>query len=82
MYKEFIGSYVTLLVSSRGNNILEYMGTIASEDQDNLYLEKVDICCLMLDYQKGFFGNSINRYKEGLEKVVLNKKYIISCNKQ
>lgn len=81
MYKEFIGSSVTVVVSSRGNNVLEYTGTLSSENEESIILTNANISYLMLDFQKGFFGNSMNRYKEGLEKVVINKKYIISCNK-
>ena len=31
---------------------------------------------------KGIFGGNINKYRENVEKVIINKKYIISCNKQ
>ena len=82
MYKDLIGSTVTIVVSSRGNVLLEYTGTITGEDDKNVYLKNVSISYLMLNYQKGFFGDSFSRYKEGLDQVILNKKYIVSCNKQ
>ena len=34
MYKDLIGEVVTVVVSSRGDNLLEYIGTLSSEDGD------------------------------------------------
>ncbi len=81
MYKEFIGDMVTIVVSSRGDNLLEYIGTLLAENDDTLELANVDISYLMLNFQKGLFGGNIYKYKEGLDKVIINKKYIISCDK-
>lgn len=81
MYKDLIGENVTIVVSSRAENLLEYIGTLVKEDENSLTLVDVDISYLMLNFQKGIFGGNINRYKESLDKVILNKRYIISCNK-
>ena len=81
MYKDFIGENVTIVVSSRTDNLLEYIGVLTSEDENTLTLTHVDISYLMLNFQKGIFGGNINRYKENLDKVIINKRYIISCNK-
>jgi ribosome maturation factor RimP len=81
MYKSMIGEKVTVVVSSRGENLLEYIGTLSAVSEDTIELTKVDIQYLMLNFQKGFFGN-INGYRKNLDTVVLNKRYIISCNKQ
>ncbi|MBR3198829.1 MAG: hypothetical protein IKG27_02300 [Bacilli bacterium] len=82
MYKDFIGEKVIIVVSSRGDNLLEYIGTLSSENGDLIELINVDISYLMLNFQKGIFGDNITRYKQGLNKVIINKRYIISCNKQ
>ena len=80
MYKDMINSRVTVLVSSRGETVLEYVGTLTNEDDKSIMLSEVDVSYLMLNFQKGIFGDSMSRYKQGLGKVVINKRYIISCN--
>ena len=81
MYKSFMGENVTVVVSSRGDNLLEYIGTLVSEDDNIIELSNVNISYLMLNFQKGFFGGNINTYKENLDRVIINKRYIISCNR-
>lgn len=81
MYKSLIGEKVTVIISSRGDNLLEYVGTLSYENDNAIELTNVDISYLMLNFQRGMFGGNINRYKENIEKVIINKKYIISCNK-
>ena len=80
MYKEMINSKVTVVVSSRGDNVLEYVGTLVSESEDSIMLTNVDISYMMLSYQKGLFENGMSLYKQLLDKVIINKRYIISCN--
>lgn len=80
MYSEFKGEKISVVVSSRGENLLEYVGTLVQETEYSIILTNVDISYLMLSYQKGFFGGNINKYKENLSKVIINKKYIISCD--
>ena len=81
MFKSFIGERVTVIISSRGDNLLEYYGVLKEENEDSIELTNVDISYLMLNFQKGIFGNNINKYKVNLPNVILNKKYIISMNK-
>ena len=80
MYREMINSKVTVMVSSRGENVLEYVGILTKEDDESIVLTNVDISYLILNIQKGLFGNTLNVYKQGVEKVIINKRYIISCN--
>lgn len=80
MYKEFIGEKVTFIVSTRANNVLEYTGTLLNETETSVELSNVSLSFLMLDYQKGIFGKNMNVYKDGIDKVVINKRSIISCN--
>lgn len=81
MYKSLIGERVTIVVSSRGDNLLEYIGILSSEESDTIELTNVDISYLLLNFQKGIFGNSMGQYQKNLERVIINKRYIISCNK-
>ena len=61
--------------------MLEYVGTLCSKNEDIIELTDVNISYLMLNFQKGIFGNNINKYRENLEKVIINKIYIILCDK-
>lgn len=81
MYSSMIGEVVTVVVSSRSDHLLEYVGILKAEDDQSIELTNVDISYLMLNFQKGFFGGNINKYKDNLEKVIINKRYIVSCNK-
>lgn len=80
MFKNLIGARVTVIVSSKGDTILEYVGTLISENDDTIELQNADISYLMLNFQKGIFGGNINRYKQNLSKVIINKQYIVSCD--
>ena len=81
MFKEFMGQNITIIISTRTDNLLEYSGILESETDENIVLKDANICYMMLNIQKGIFGNNINQYKRNLEKVIVNKSYIISCNK-
>ena len=81
MYNDLINEKVTVLVASRGDYVLEYVGTLVDEQAELMELRDVDISYLMLSFQKGFFGDGISRYKENIGKVFINKKYVISCNR-
>ena len=81
MFKDLVGEKVTLIISTRADNILEYTGIVLSETEESVLLSNVTISFMMLNFQKGIFGNNMNIYKENIDKVVLNKRYIISCNK-
>lgn len=81
MYKDLIGEKVTVVVSSRGDTILEYIGTLSNENPDVIEMTNTNISYLMLNFQKGIFGGNISKYKENVDKVIINKRYIISCDK-
>ena len=81
MYKSLIGEEVTVIVSSRGDNLLEYVGKLVDEEDNTIVLQNVNIAYMMLNFQKGIFGGNINTYKENVDKVIINKRYVISCDK-
>lgn len=81
MFSSLIGEKINIVVSSRADNLLEYTGTLVLENEEYIELKDANISYLMLNFQKGIFGNNMNKYKENLEKVIINKNYIISCNK-
>ncbi len=81
MFKSLIGERVTVIISSRGDNLYEYVGTLSSESEEAIELSNVDISYLMLNFQKGIFGGNMSKYRENIDKVVINKRYVISCDK-
>ena len=81
MYKDFIGYDVTIVVSSRAENLLEYSGKLIKEDENTITMCNASISYLMLNFQKNIFGNGIGKYKTEVDEVIINKRYIISCNK-
>ncbi len=81
MYKSLMGEKVNVIVSSRANQLLEYVGTLSSESEHSIELTSVNMSYLMPTFQKGVFGDGISKYKENIDKVIINKMYIISCDK-
>ena len=81
MYKDLIGLQVNVVVSSRSENLLEYQGILEMEDDTTIVLKNANISYLMVNIQRGIFGNNLGQYKTEVEKVLINKKYIISLNK-
>ena len=69
MYKDYIGSNVTIIVASRGEYLLEYVGVLLDENDNNITLSNVNISFIQSNIQKN------------VESVCINKNYIISCNK-
>lgn len=82
MFKEFKDCVVNVIVSSHGNTILEYDGVLVSEDTNSIQLKNVSLNCAMPSFQKSVFSGGMINYKNNLSTVVINKDYIISCNKQ
>jgi len=68
MYADFIGEKITIVVASRGENLLEYTGTLILESDETVELTNVEISYLVLNFQKGIFGGDINKYKSNLQK--------------
>lgn len=84
MYKSLIGENVAVIISTRSDNMLEYTGTLSSESDETIALSNANILYLMTNFTRGagLLGENMNKIKGDLEKVVINKEYIISCNKQ
>ena len=71
-----------IIVSTRTEMVLEYNGVFVSEDINTLVLKNVSITSAMLNFQKNMFGTGLGQYKENIDTVIINKNYIISCNKK
>ena len=81
MYKEMIGRKVTVLVATKGDIVLEYNGTLLGETDTEIELSDASIATMLLNLQRNVFGSNMTKYKEDIDKVIINKKYIISCIK-
>ncbi len=81
MFKELINENVTVIVSGKGDTILEYNGLLVREEDNTIKLTNASISHMIPNFQRGIFGGDINKYKENIEEVIINKRYIISCNK-
>lgn len=83
LFESLIGKKVTVIVSSRGEHLLSYVGNLVSESDDAIELSKVDV-----SFFGGFYGGHMvvkgmfkpKCVENNIDKVFLNKKYIISCN--
>lgn len=81
MYQSLIGEKVTVVVSTGGFQLLEYVGTLSSETEDSIELTNVSIS-YMFGFVNAWFTNKKSKYEDDVRKVILNKKYIISCDKE
>lgn len=84
MYNNLIGEKITIIVSTRGEHLLEYTGTLLSENEEALELANVEIKYFMIAefaIHKQMFGDAYNKGRNNIERLVLNKRHIISCNK-
>jgi hypothetical protein len=81
MYKDLINERVTVLVATRGDVVLEYEGILTEENDTEIVLNDASIATMLMSIQVSMFGKNMNKYREDIDRVVINKKYIISCLK-
>lgn len=82
MYSDFINCEVVVIVSTRAETVFEYKGLLCVETDNTLKLKDAEINIAMLNFQKNFFGGEMAAYKQNIDEVVINKDYIISCNRK
>lgn len=82
MYESLIGEKVTVIVATRGQFVFEYNGTLSSVTEDDLELTNVSISHLLFTFQYGPISRNLSKYKDNLKKVIVNKNYVISCDKE
>ena len=82
MYSDLINCEVVVIVSTRAETVFEYKGYLDSETDSTLKLRDAEINIAMLNFQKNFFGGEMGAYKRNIDEVVINKDYIISCNRK
>lgn len=81
MYKDLINERVTVLVATRGDVVLEYEGTLTEENDTEIVLNDASIATMLMSVQVSMFGKNMTKYREDIDKIIINKKYIISCLK-
>lgn len=81
MYKDLINEKVTVLVATRGDVVLEYEGILTEENDTEIVLNDASIATMLMSVQVSMFGKNMTKYREDIDKIIINKKYIISCLK-
>ena len=81
MYKDLINERVTVLVATRGDVVLEYEGLLTEENDTEIVLNDASIATMLMSVQVSMFGKNMTKYREDIDKIIINKKYIISCLK-
>lgn len=81
MYKDLINEEITILVATKGEIVLEYTGVLTRENENEIELSNATIATMLMNVQRSVFGSNMNKYREDIDKVIINKKYIISCIK-
>ena len=81
MYKDLINERVTVLVATKGDVVLEYEGTLTEENDTEIVLNDASIATMLMSVQVSMFGKNMTKYREDIDKIIINKKYIISCIK-
>ena len=81
MYKDLINERVTVLVATKGDVVLEYEGTLTEENDTEIVLVDATIATMLMSVQVSMFGKNMTKYREDIDKIIINKKYIISCLK-
>lgn len=82
MYSDLINCEVVVIVSTRAETVFEYTGILCADNNTTLKLRDVEINIAMLNFQKNFFGGDMGAYKQNIDEVIINKDYIISCNRK
>lgn len=82
MFDHLIDKEVEVIVSTKSDILLEYTGVLCKETEVSLILENAEINPVMLNFQKNIFGGSMNNYKQNVEEIIINKQYVVSCNKK
>lgn len=82
MFNNLINNEVEVIVSSRAETLLEYCGTLCEEDDNYIKLKNVSINFAILNFQKSIFGSGLNSYKQNISEIIINKQFIISCNRK
>ena len=81
MYKDLINERVTVLVATKGDVVLEYEGILTEENDTEIVLNDASIATMLMSVQVSMFGKNMTKYREDIDKIIINKKYIISCLK-
>ncbi len=82
MYNEFLNNNVTVFVSPRTEHFLEYKGFLESENNDTITLKNASIKLALINFQRNVFGGGMSTMAENIERIIINKKYIMSCHKE
>lgn len=79
MYKDFINQEVSVLVSTRAENFLEYTGELTEETEKTITLKNANIIFSTGKVNASMFGANALTLKNDIDTTIINKEYILSC---
>ena len=84
MYDLLMDCDVTMVVGPRADSAYLYSGTLVQENEKTVVLKNCTIEMAGTQAQKNmsWVGNSAFILQKDLESVIINKEYVVSCNKQ
>lgn len=83
MYSELIGRKVTVIIFVGNEKIMKYDGILASQSEEEILLQDASFEMLIGDYARSLtsslMGTTNIEYMKNIDRVIINKRYIISC---
>ena len=81
MYERFMNNQVSVLVTPKSDNFLEYKGTLVEENENIIVLNNAVIeVGTTTAGKKMSFVQGAYLVKSDINTVAINKEFIISCN--
>jgi|LFRM01.1.fsa_nt_gb hypothetical protein len=83
MYSDLINKDVIVIVSTKGEQVMEYKGKLIKDYNDSIRLENVKVNMMITSMQNSLFGSGITSYFDGeIKTATINKIYIISVQEK
>ena len=80
MYERFMNSQVSVYVTPKSDNFLDYKGTLVEENENSIVLNNVVIeLATTTASKKMAFVQGAYLLKSNVSTVVINKEFIMSC---
>ena len=83
MFELLIDCNVIAMVTGKGEAVYVYRGTLVEENEKTIILKNCRIEMSMTASQRNmnFLGSDAFVFQDNVESVIINKEYIMSCNK-
>lgn len=81
MYERFMNNQISVFVTPKSDNFMEYKGTLVEENEKSIILNNAVIELAATSAAKSMsFVSGACLYKSNVDTTVINKDFIISCN--